>query len=222
MNEEKKQPEAEAKQKPEDQEKQKTEHKDHKKASSGKPAKETQGKAKGDKKGGGKNSTSSAKKKPSLSQKEIDRLILEHADMKAKFREYQDNYLLLAAEFENFKKRINKDQQRSRELYKERLLGELLPVVDDVERAVAHHRDDKYAEAFAMIYSKLLSYLEKYEVKPFDSEGEEFDTAKHDAMLTRNEEDKKHNTVLEEFQKGYMMGDKVLRHAKVVVNITDE
>ena len=187
---------------------------------SGEPAKKSE-KSKGSEKKEGKKSSGSDKK-PALSRKEIDKLILEHADMKAKIREYQDNYLLLAAEFENFKKRSLKDQQRSQELYRERLLGGLLPVVDDVDRAVQHHKDDEYADAFAMIKSKLLSYLEKYDVLPFDSAGTEFDPDRHDAMLTRKEEDKANNIVLEEFQKGYMIGKKVLRHAKVVVNIIDE
>ncbi|MFO7841206.1 MAG: nucleotide exchange factor GrpE [Fidelibacterota bacterium] len=191
-----------------------------KKPSSGEPAKEKQSSGKGAKNNGKKSTASS--KKSALSQKEIDKLILEHADMKAKFKEYQDNYLLLAAEFENFKKRITKDQQRTHELYKERILVELLPVIDDIERAVEHHKNDDYAESFAMIHSKLLSYLEKYNVYPFDSRGKPFDADKHDAMLTRHEEDKGNNIILEEFQKGYMIGDKVLRHAKVVVNITDE
>ncbi len=162
-----------------------------------------------------------SEKKSILTQKEIDALIVENADLKAVNKEANENFLLLAAEFENFKKRINKDQLRSKELYKEKMLGDLLPVLDDIERGLQHHKDDETGKAFSLIKSKLLSYLETYDVKPFDSVGEEFDPEKHDAMLTRAEETKKDNLVLEEFEKGYMIGEKVLRHAKVIVNIIE-
>jgi molecular chaperone GrpE len=162
-----------------------------------------------------------AQKEKSFTREEVDRLILENADLQAAYKEYQEKFLLLAAEFENFKKRIQKDQQRARELYRENILAELLPVIDDIERALKHHSDDELAKGFAMLHAQLLAYLEKYEVVPFNSVGEEFDPEKHDAMLTRALEDEKNNIILEEFQKGYMIGKKVLRHAKVIVNILD-
>ena len=163
----------------------------------------------------------STSKKPALSQKEIDQLILENADLQASVKENRDNLLLLAAEFENFKKRINKDQLRSKELYKEGMLADLIPVLDDIERALQHHEDDETGKAFTMIRNKLLAYLESYDVVPFVSVGEEFDPDKHDAMLTRADQEQKDNVVLEEFEKGYMVGKKVLRHAKVIVNIIE-
>ena len=165
--------------------------------------------------------TTSDKKKPSLTQKEIDALIVENADLKAGYQKSRDDLLLIAAEFENFKKRINKDPQRSKELYKENMLGDLLPVLDDIDRAIPHHEQNETGKAFIMIKNKLISYLETYDVSPFDSVGEEFDPEKHDAMLTRAEDDKENNIVLEEFERGYMIGNKVLRHAKVIVNIIE-
>ncbi|MDX9778409.1 MAG: nucleotide exchange factor GrpE [bacterium] len=169
--------------------------------------------------------SASAKKekstKTALSPKEIDQLILENADLKTQCRETRDNFLLLAAEFENFKKRTTKDQLRAREFYKESLLLDLLPVLDDIERAMKHHGEDETGKAFSLIFTQLLTYLAKYEVLPFDAVGSDFDPDKHDAMMTRSEADKKNNTVLEEFQKGYMIGNKILRHARVVVNITE-
>ncbi|MEA2076437.1 MAG: nucleotide exchange factor GrpE [Candidatus Marinimicrobia bacterium] len=160
-------------------------------------------------------------KKPLLTQKEIDKLILENADLKAENKESKDNFLLLAAEFENFKKRINKDQQRSIEYYKENILGDLLSVLDDIDRALQHHEDDETGKAFTMIRNKLLSYMEGFEIRPFESVGHEFDPDKHNAMLTRAVENEKDNMILEEFEKGYMIGKKVLRHAKVIVNIIE-
>lgn len=159
--------------------------------------------------------------KPAMTQEEIDQLILENADLQVRCREQNDRFLLLAAEFENYKKRSHKDQQRAREFYKESLLLDLLPVVDDIERAINHHRDDETGKALSLMHAQLLAYLAKYDVAPFPSAGENFDPDMHDAMMTRNEKDKKNNTVLEEFQKGYKIGDKVLRHARVVVNITE-
>lgn len=160
-------------------------------------------------------------KKPALTQKEIDKLIVENADLQSKFKESNDNFLLLAAEFENYRKRIDKDQLRSKDLFKESMLVNLLPVIDDIDRALQHHEDDETAKALTMIKNKLISYLESYEVKPFESLGQEFDAEKHDAMLTRSVEDEKDNIILEEFEKGYMIGKKVLRHAKVIVNIIE-
>ncbi|MFA6618688.1 MAG: nucleotide exchange factor GrpE [Candidatus Neomarinimicrobiota bacterium] len=160
-------------------------------------------------------------KNSSLSQKEIDKLILENADLKADLKENKENFLLLAAEFENFKKRINKDQLRSRELYKETMLVGLLPVIDDIDRGLQHHKDDEVAEVLMMIKIKLMAYLENYNIAPFDSLGKEFDPDKHDAMLTRAVEEEKNNIILEEFEKGYMINEKVLRHAKVIVNIIE-
>ena len=164
----------------------------------------------------------SAEKKPSLTQKEIDKLIVENADLLVATNELQNNFLLLAAEFENYKKRINKDQVRSRELHKDGMLVNLLPVLDDIDRALMHHHEDsELAKGFNMIRNKLLSYLENYKVTPFNSVGEEFDPEKHDAMLTRAVENEKDNIILEEFEKGYMIDNKVLRHAKVIVNIIE-
>ncbi len=161
-------------------------------------------------------------KKSALSSKEIDKLIVENADLQAKTKEIQDNFLLLAAEFENYKKRINKDQQRSKELYKDSMLANLLPVIDDIDRALQHHdKDSEISKGFTMIRSKLLSYLENYKVSPFNVVGEKFDPEKHDAILTRAVEDEKDNIILEEFEKGYMIDKKVLRHAKVIVNIIE-
>jgi len=161
-------------------------------------------------------------KKSALSSKEIDKLIVENADLQANTKEVLDNFLLLAAEFENYKKRINKDQQRSKELYKDSMLANLLPVIDDIDRALQHHdKGSEISEGFSMIRSKLLSYLENYKVSPFNVVGEKFDPEKHDAMLTRAVEDEKDNIILEEFEKGYMIDKKVLRHAKVIVNIIE-
>ena len=197
-----------------------------KESSSKEPAKDKKSvsskqKSEGSKQKTDKKKIKEADKKPLLTQKEIDALIVENADLKAAKKEADDNFLLIAAEFENFKKRINKDQLRSKELYKENMLGDLLPVLDDIERGLQHHKDDETGRALTLIKSKLLSYLEIYGVKPFNSLGEDFDPEKHDAMLTRAEDDKKNNEILEEFEKGYMIGDKVLRHAKVIVNIIE-
>lgn len=193
------------------------------KTSSKQPAKlkKTDGKKPDKKKAIPKAKKTSGSEKPALTRKEIDKLILEHADMQVKYKKYENNYLLLAAEFENFKKRIIKDQQRSREIYKENLLIELLPVIDDIDRALQHHTDKELNDGFTMTRTKLLNYLEKYEVVPFESLGEEFNPDKHDAMLTRSVKDEKDNIIIEEFQKGYMIEKKVLRHAKVVVNIIE-
>ncbi len=161
-------------------------------------------------------------KKAVLNSKEIDKLIVENADLHTKTSEFQNKFLLLAAEFENYKKRINKDQIRAKELYRDNMLANLLPVLDDIDRALQHHeKDGEIAKGFEMIRNKLLSYLENYKVVPFNSVGEKFDPEKHNAMLTRADKSEKDSIILEEFEKGYMIDNKVLRHAKVIVNIIE-
>jgi molecular chaperone GrpE len=96
-----------------------------------------------------------------------------------------------------------------------------LPIIDDIDRGLKHHKDDEASEAFKMVKGKLIAFLESYNIVAFESLGEEFDPEKHDAMLTRCVEDEKDNIILEEFEKGYMIDKKVLRHAKVIVNIIE-
>lgn len=157
--------------------------------------------------------------------KTIDKLNKELADALQDNLELRDKYMRTLAEFDNFKKRGLRDVERSIELQSERLLLNFLPLADDLERALRHGEEEKDLEklldGFRRVSSRYYQVLKGFEVEPFQSVGENFDPDRHDALMTRVDEDKDEDTVLEEFEKGFVRGDKVLRHAKVIVSKKD-
>ena len=106
----------------------------------------------------------------------------------------------------------------------EDLVSELLPVIDNFERAIKMDNDDlsdevsKFLEGFKMIYGNLINILNKLDVKEIEASGIEFDPNYHQAVLTEKDESKPSGVVLEVLQKGYMYKDKVIRPAMVKVN----
>ncbi len=131
-------------------------------------------------------------------------------------------YLFLMAEFDNYRKRTLQEKADLIKSAAGRALLDLLPVVDDFERAVdaMEHTEDLQGmkEGIQLIYNKFIKYLESQHVKAIDSTGQPFDTDVHEAitMFPAPSEDLK-GKVVDTTLKGYMIGDKVLRHAKVVV-----
>ena len=131
-------------------------------------------------------------------------------------------YMFLMAEFDNYRKRTLKEKQELIKTASSKAMQELLPVVDDFERAIAAMESasdvESLKEGVDLIYKKFISYLEKQQVKAMDSTGSDFDSDVHDAVTTfpASEESQK-GKVIDTVLKGYMINDKVLRHAKVVV-----
>lgn len=132
-------------------------------------------------------------------------------------------YLFLMAEFDNFRKRTVRERADLIKSASEKTLKGLLPIVDDFERGLDAIRDTTDAEAvkegMKLIYNKFVKYLADNGVKEIESTGKPFDTEFHEAvaMVPAEKEDEK-GTVKDTVQKGYMLNDKVLRHAKVVVS----
>lgn len=132
-------------------------------------------------------------------------------------------YLFLMAEFDNFRKRTVRERADLIKSASEKALKGLLPIVDDFERGLDAIRDTTDAEAvkegMKLIYNKFAKYLADNGVKEIESTGKPFDTELHEAvaMVPAEKEDEK-GTVKDTVQKGYMLNDKVLRHAKVVVS----
>lgn len=132
-------------------------------------------------------------------------------------------YLFLMAEFDNFRKRTVRERADLIKSASEKALKGLLPIVDDFERGLDAIRDTTDAEAvkegMKLIYNKFVKYLADNGVKEIESTGKPFDTELHEAvaMVPAEKEDEK-GTVKDTVQKGYMLNDKVLRHAKVVVS----
>jgi molecular chaperone GrpE len=135
----------------------------------------------------------------------------------------RDEYLDLAkrtqAEFENYRKRVAKDMAAAGERAKAALIRELLPVVDNLERALGAGGDgESLAEGVKLVYAELVAALERNGVTAFEPEGEPFDPSLHEALSTREDPDAGPGVVLEVVEKGYRVDAAVLRPARVVVS----
>jgi len=146
---------------------------------------------------------------------EIETLTTEKAEL-------NDRFLRLYSEFENYKKRTNKEKLDLIATASERVILGLLPIVDDFERAIKHNQNIEdvtvLKEGFALIYNKLMALLKRFEVEEIMAMGEIFDTDLHEAVThlpTQCEEEK--GKVMDVTEKGYKLKDKVIRFSKVVV-----
>ncbi len=121
----------------------------------------------------------------------------------------------LQADFENYKKSLDKQKLSFQSSANEDLVKELLPIIDDLE-AAAEKGSNEEKEGYRLILKKLLDILTKSGLKPIEAAGKTFDPYYHEAM-TSTESKKPEGTVIEELQKGYMFNSKVIRHSKVRV-----
>ena len=144
------------------------------------------------------------------------------ADLEAQVEHEKKEYLFLMADFENFRKRTLKEKADLIKNGAESAMRDLLPVVDDLERAIdAINKGgdlDSLKEGVDLIYNKFVKYLESQHVTAIDSTGKDFDTDLHEAVTMFPAPDPAmKGKVIDTTIKGYMINDKVLRHAKVVV-----
>jgi molecular chaperone GrpE len=145
-------------------------------------------------------------------------------DELAKALRERDEYLQLAqrtqADFENWRKRAAKEAAAAGERARSGLVRELLPVVDNLERALASAQESEQhlAEGVRLVHSELLAVLERNGVEQFDPEGEKFDPEVHEALSTREADGAKPGMVLDVVEKGYKANGTVLRPARVVVS----
>jgi molecular chaperone GrpE len=129
-----------------------------------------------------------------------------------------DRLLRLAADFENYKKRAARERREYVALANERLIGELLPILDDLERALAaaeEHQEGQLEEGVRLVHSSLAGLLERHGVTPISTDGK-FDPHVHEALLSQPSEAEE-GSVLDVVQKGYKLGERVVRPARVVV-----
>ena len=131
-------------------------------------------------------------------------------------------YLFLMAEFDNFRKRTIREKAELIRNGAEKALGDMLPIVDDFERAIKANENaddiDAVKEGFSLIYNKFIKYLEKNQVKAMQSTGCEFNTEMHEAVTTFPAPDESmKGKIIDTVLTGYTINNKVLRHAKVVV-----
>lgn len=135
--------------------------------------------------------------------------------------EYYDLLLRKTAEFENYRKRIERDRQAASEAAAADLLADLLPVVDDLERALKADPGEQGADAYRrgveLIHRQLLEVLGKRGLRPIEAVGADFDPHYHQAVVHAPAEGRRDGEVTEEFRRGYMLGDRLLRPSMVKV-----
>ena len=142
--------------------------------------------------------------------------LLEAKD--AQIEELTDTLKRLQAEFENYKKRTDKDKSEFVKYSSAAMIDKLLPVMDSFELAIKHSDNkEKFIQGIKMIYAQLISQLESAGLKPIKAQGEMFDPYRHEVLM-KEESEKAEGTILEEFQKGYMLHDRVLRFSKVKIS----
>lgn len=148
----------------------------------------------------------------------------EMEDLKNQINVLKESFLRNQAELQNYKRRKEEEKEIILKYKNEELIKELLPVVDNFERAILMDDNDlsdevsKFLAGFKLIYTNTINILNKFDVKEINAEGVEFDPEYHHAVLTDHDENKPEGVVLEVLQKGYMYKDRVIRAAMVKVN----
>lgn len=131
-----------------------------------------------------------------------------------------EKYVRLMAEFQNYKKRVAKEKNDIREYATEKLVMELLPVLDNFERALAASAEDDpagYAKGMELIFTQMVTELQKSGLAEVEAEGQDFDPTKHNAVMTEENEELESGKVSKVLQKGYTLNDKVIRPSMVAV-----
>ena len=145
----------------------------------------------------------------------------ELAEAQQQIEDLKDKNLRMMAEFENYRKRTAKEKLELQATAGERIFKDMLALVDDFERAqkAMAEADDINAlrEGIDLIYKKFVAFLEKHDVKEIATEDADFDVDKHEAITTLAMGDDKKGKIIDCTQKGYTLGDKVIRYSKVVV-----
>jgi len=150
----------------------------------------------------------------------------EHKEKKSadkeKITELTETLQRLQAEFENFRKRTEKEKAEFVKYAKAELMQKLLPTIDTFKIALKSTKDnEKFVKGMEMVYAQFVSTLQSEGLKPIEAAGKKFNPYLHEVML-KEKSDKDDGVVLEELQKGYMLNDKVLRHSKVKISEKSE
>lgn len=158
----------------------------------------------------------------SVDQAALLQMAQEIESLKAQLDERNNLYMRIAADFENFRKRTAKEKEDLEQKVKRDTLSELLPVVDSFERARAQIKPQTEAEngihkSYQGVYKQLVDGFKRIGVTPMRPEGQPFDPNLHEAVMREPSADHPEGTVLEELVRGYLLGDRVLRHALVKV-----
>lgn len=133
--------------------------------------------------------------------------------------EWKDHYMRLKADFENYQKHVQRQQKKFVETAHKDLIQDLLDILDSFDEAIPSlkKQDPDAAKGIEMIYNNLRNKLKKHGLKPIEAMGKKFDPYIHDVLL-EEESDQEKGTIIEEYQKGYMLNDNIIRHSKVKVS----
>jgi molecular chaperone GrpE len=157
---------------------------------------------------------------PSTPEELIIQLQEQLAAKETEVRDNWDRFVRERADLENFRKRTNREKEELLNYGNKSLIEEILPIVDNLERALAHATEDGQSavvEGIRMTHVMLVAALKKFGVTPLESVGSAFDPAFHQAMAQVPTDEHPPNTVVEEFQKGYLLKERLLRPAMVTV-----
>ena len=172
------------------------------------PAPETEAKAE-------KPESKAAKKE---SKKEEKKKAPKKPSLEDEMAALNDRYLRLCAEYDNFRRRSQKEKDNLYGDVKAEAVKQFLPVYDNLERALAQSTEDEaYRRGVEMIMTQFISTLEKLGVERIESQGEKFDPSFHNAVMHVDDEEKGENEIVEVFQQGFRLGDKIIRFAMVKV-----
>ena len=145
----------------------------------------------------------------------------EKAALQEKVAELEDRVKRQMAEFDNFRKRTDKEKEQMFSMGEKNVLEKMLPVIDNFERGFGmvapEDQDDAFVDGMRKIYAQLMKQMEDLGVKPIDAAGKEFDPNLHNAVMQVESDELASGTVAQELQKGYMYRDSVLRHSMVSV-----
>lgn len=161
------------------------------------------------------------KEEKKKSQLEIDKL-------KSEIKELEEKLLRNQAELQNFKRRKEDELETIKKYSNEDMVKELLPLIDNFERAIKMDDDNledevsKFLEGFKMIFCSLTGVLNQFNIKEIETKDQYFNPHYHEAIMTDNDIDKPDEIILEVLQKGYMLNDRVIRPTMVKVNINNE
>lgn len=155
------------------------------------------------------------------SSKKPNKNLIEIKKLKEEKEHLQDQLLRKIAEFDNYKKRTEREFVERVQNANEKLISELLPVLDDMERALDHAEQSKEVnsllEGTELVQKKMLGILEKQGLEPLPAEGEDFDPDHHDALMQIEKENVESGKIIEEHLRGYILNGKVIRHSQVIV-----
>lgn len=143
----------------------------------------------------------------------------EEEMLREQIKEKDDMYLRLCAEYDNFRKRSQKEKADIYSSSKAEVISEILPILDNFDRAAANSEADfeSYKKGIELIFGQFLKVLEKFGVESFGEEGDTFDPNLHSAVMVVEDENLGENVIAQVFSKGYRLGDKIIREAVVKV-----